>query len=196
MVMCDHNDHYYDGEQWPCPYSGPPLDVAGAEAILGPYPELWEHWKKEMLGPDPLADRGIGGVRRWHSPEYLNEVVSEYLWLQTGGDEVSPELEARCQEVAATYPGQAERRRKYLTDPWSRALPRLDAENRYNWKDRTTIEYYYDPEWMASEIKLWRESEDRTLELAGNQVTPSWLGGLSPILFSVIGMRRGSFIST
>jgi hypothetical protein len=181
MMHDEYGNSYLDG-RLVRKYSGPPLDAAGAEAILGPYPELWERWKKEMLGPEPPADMGPGDVRRWHSPEYLNEVVSEYLWLQTGGDEVSPELEARCQEVAATDPRNPEYRREYLTDPWRRALGRLDAENScWDWKDRSHVRYYYDPDAMAAGIKAWKELMDPYSEASlRTRESPWWTGSTEP----------------
>jgi hypothetical protein len=127
------------------------LDPSIAEEILSPYPELWQQWKANVYRPDVLKHLGSGGLKRYHSPVFLRELVRQHRWLTDGpGDQPDPALEARCEAIAATWPGYAERRRQDLNDPWWRAAPfgsRRIAEE-------------YDPEHLERMIAGWRESAD------------------------------------
>jgi len=132
---------------------GKHLNASVVKWILRDYPELWAQWQAKVLAPDALDKLGSGGVRRYHSPTYLRCVIRQYEHLAQGGDNVDPDLEARCVAVASTYPGFAEKRRRDLDDPWWRAL---DAPLDYT----DSIASYYDPERLRRRIAGYREDDD------------------------------------
>ena len=123
------------------------LDWSVPEAILSPYPELWAHWLAEMSPPD-AAD--THWVQQWFSPEYLRDVVRQYLWLTVGpGDPpMAPAVAERMATLLARRPEYAQNRAAFLSDPWARAI------------HRSAIQPYYDPENTAANIALHEKLDD------------------------------------
>jgi len=116
------------------------LDPDAARAILEPYPELWEHWQREMHNPDREQKYGSGGVREMHDQVFLREVVRQHRWLTEGpGDRPDPALKRRLDEILEPCPKIREKRERSLANPWARAIGDMVA-------------YWHDPEIMARQV--------------------------------------------
>jgi len=94
--MCDAADCEC-AEIFRRPYfpDGAHLGASVAEAILRPYPVLWAQWQAKVLAPDAMLRLGPGGLKQYHSPTYLREVIRQHAWLANVGDRPDPELAAR-----------------------------------------------------------------------------------------------------
>jgi hypothetical protein len=126
------------------------LDPTIAERILGEYPELLDHWRREMEQPDPDDPYRIGATRRMHDPAYLSEVVRQHRWLtEESAGRPDEKLARRCKEIAATFPPVRDERKRQLTDAWVRA--KVGPER---------ITKLYDPEYLERWINARRSAAD------------------------------------
>lgn len=125
------------------------LDRSEAEAILSPYPDLWNYWRAEMDSPNAYDNYCSGGIFRMHDPRYLRDVVREKRFLMEGGDPPMPAVLAeRMATLLASAPDYAAMRHAFLTSPWERALK------------RDYIRCYYLPNWVEEDLGYWNASKD------------------------------------
>jgi len=118
------------------------LDPDAARAILEPYPELWEHWQREMFDPDREQKYGSGGVREMHDPIYLREVVRQHRWLTEGpGDRLDPRLARRLEEILQRCAEVRDERARQLSSPWVRALC------------NTLVTEWHDPDFVGRRVE-------------------------------------------
>jgi hypothetical protein len=124
--------------------------------MLKPYPELLSQWQAKVYGPWKSGFLpSPSDIQMYHSPTYLKSVVREHLWLRSGGDRPDPSVASRCEAIVAARPEIAEERRRFLSDPWRRAVGSCVESGLTE-----TVSHFYDASYLQDMVDFAVRQDD------------------------------------